>query len=121
MPKKIKEVTYQLSQAELIARALDTEEINIMEHRNYLTQEEEKRRRARITRKNISGPLLRWISKKGSEKIIPETPAPTFTFYTPTISNFQVLEPSNYPQSNASQSALSSTTVCLAITYYNKY
>jgi len=69
MPKRVKEVTLVLSQSELIARALDNEESNIDEHRNYLAQEEEKRRRARVVRKSISGPLLRWTSRTDQEKV----------------------------------------------------
>ncbi|KAF7316957.1 YL1-C domain-containing protein [Mycena chlorophos] len=38
------------TQAELIAQALDAEEGNIVEHRDYLKQEEEKRQRARVVR-----------------------------------------------------------------------
>ena len=51
------------TQAELIARALDMEEGNTIEHREYLSIEEEKRKKARVVRKNVEGPLLRWISK----------------------------------------------------------
>ena len=59
----MREVARRLTQAELIAQALDNEEGNIIEHRNYLSQEEEKRRRAQVVRKSISGPVLRFISK----------------------------------------------------------
>ncbi|KLO17532.1 YL1-domain-containing protein [Schizopora paradoxa] len=72
MPKRVREVTQVLSQAELIARALDNEESNIDEHRNYLAQEEEKRKRARVVRKSVSGPLMRWISRVEQEKVPPE-------------------------------------------------
>jgi hypothetical protein len=51
------------TQDELIARALDMEEGNIFEHRNYLFVEEEKRKRALAVRTAISGPLLRWVSR----------------------------------------------------------
>ena len=51
-----------LTQDELIARALDMEEGNIVEHKNYLFVEEEKRKRAHAVRATISGPLLRWVS-----------------------------------------------------------
>lgn len=67
MPKRVREVTRVLSQAELIARALDTEEGNITEHRDYLSNEEEKRRRARVVRKMLTGPVLRWISRAEEE------------------------------------------------------
>jgi len=88
MPKKAKELTRQLTQAELIMRALETEDINILEHRNYLSQEEEKRRRARIVRKSISGPLLRWVSKTSSE-LVPQEPFPQPTYYAATLQDFQ--------------------------------
>lgn len=58
------------TQAELIARALDMEEGNISEHRNYLTLEEEKRRRARVVRTTVQGPLLRYISRKEEIKVM---------------------------------------------------
>ncbi|KAJ3755701.1 YL1 nuclear protein-domain-containing protein [Lentinula raphanica] len=52
------------TQAELIARALDTEEGNLVDHRDYLKHEEEKRQmRNRRDQVMVSGPLLRWISK----------------------------------------------------------
>lgn len=75
MPKKIKEVVHNYTQAELISRALDTEEGNILEHRNYLFEEEEKRKRAKFVRKVISGPVLRYISKIGEDQIPVERPA----------------------------------------------
>ncbi|KAI0324453.1 hypothetical protein GY45DRAFT_1262825 [Cubamyces sp. BRFM 1775] len=62
-PKRVKSKTKAPTQEELIARALDMEEGNIEEHRNYLTIEEEKRRKARVVRTSVNGPLLRWISK----------------------------------------------------------
>lgn len=64
LPKKQKITTSMPTQDELIARALDTEEGNILEHRNYLRLEEEKRARARVVRQSITGPVLRWISRK---------------------------------------------------------
>ncbi|KAL0579773.1 hypothetical protein V5O48_002267 [Marasmius crinis-equi] len=74
-PKKTKSDTPALTQAELIARALDNEEGNIVEHRDYLKIEEEKRKRARVVRESISGPLVRWISK-GEEVKVEVTPPP---------------------------------------------
>lgn len=75
------------TQDELIARALDTEEGNILEHRNYLHLEEEKRARARVVRQSITGPVLRWISKKEHVKVpVPVQPAlaaPAHGVYTP--------------------------------------
>lgn len=66
-----------MTQDELIARALDNEEGNIVDHRDYLKVEEEKRKRARVIRATVNGPLLRWVSK-GEEvtiKVIPDPPA----------------------------------------------
>ena len=75
------------TQAELIARALDMEEGNIKEHKNYLTLEEEKRKKARLVRETVEGPLVRWISKAEKVKVSvepPPTPAPAPTpTYTP--------------------------------------
>jgi hypothetical protein len=61
--KKSKIKVRALTQDELIARALDMEEGNIVEHKNYLFVEEEKRKRAHAVRATISGPLLRRISR----------------------------------------------------------
>jgi hypothetical protein len=63
-----------LTQAELISHALDNEEGNLVEHRDYLKLEEEKRKRARVVRSVVEGPLLRWISK--TEEIKVQVPAP---------------------------------------------
>ena len=77
MPKRTREVVHTYTQAELISRALDTEEGNILEHRNYLDEEEEKRKRAKVVRKAVTGPVLRYISKIGEDKItIPVKPPP---------------------------------------------
>ncbi|KAI9566103.1 YL1 nuclear protein-domain-containing protein [Boletus coccyginus] len=64
IPKKTKMATRLPTQDELIARALDTEEGNIIEHRDYLRLEEEKRAKARVVKQAIEGPVLRWVSKK---------------------------------------------------------
>ncbi len=79
-----------LSQAELIQRALDNEEGNIKEHKNYLKVEEEKRRKARtIKMPTVEGPLLRWTSKVEEENFKvnvevtpPQSPAPAAPSYT---------------------------------------
>ncbi|KAH9994504.1 YL1 nuclear protein-domain-containing protein [Russula vinacea] len=63
VPKKSKIKVRAPTQDELIARALDMEEGNIVEHKNYLFVEEEKRKRAHAVRATISGPLLRWVSR----------------------------------------------------------
>ncbi|GLB36708.1 putative YL1 nuclear protein [Lyophyllum shimeji] len=79
MPKKVKTESRAYTQAELIARALDNEEGNLVEHRDYLKIEEEKRRRARVVRTAVEGPLIRWISKGEEVKVIvPAPPAPAF-------------------------------------------
>ncbi|KAJ3853921.1 YL1 nuclear protein-domain-containing protein [Lentinula lateritia] len=58
------------TQAELLARALDTEEGNLVDHRDYLMLEEEKRRtRNKQDQVTIRGPLLRWVSKVEEVKI----------------------------------------------------
>ncbi|KAG1809860.1 YL1 nuclear protein-domain-containing protein [Suillus plorans] len=78
IPKKARVVTKAPTQDELIARALDTEEGNIIEHRDYLKLEEEKRARARVVRTALEGPVLRWISRKEQVKVevTPPVPAP---------------------------------------------
>ncbi|CAA7267690.1 unnamed protein product [Cyclocybe aegerita] len=78
-PKKAKIEYKKYTQAELIALALDTEEGNIVEHRDYLKNEEEKRKRARVVRPTVDGPKLRWVSKLEEEKVLvppPPTPPP---------------------------------------------
>ncbi|TRM64097.1 YL1 nuclear protein-domain-containing protein [Schizophyllum amplum] len=62
------------TQAELIRRALDNEEGNVSEHRDYLKREEEKRRRARVQRKALVGPLVRWVSR--GEEVVTRVPDP---------------------------------------------
>lgn len=52
------------------------EEGNIKEHKNYLTLEEEKRKKARLVRETVEGPLLRWISKVENVKVLVQPPAP---------------------------------------------
>ncbi|THH14058.1 hypothetical protein EW146_g6239 [Bondarzewia mesenterica] len=73
-PKKVKVKARALNQEELIARALDMEEGNIIEHRNYLSNEEEKRKRAHVVRTSIEGPLLRWISKREDVTVLVDAP-----------------------------------------------
>ncbi|KAG2361911.1 YL1 nuclear protein-domain-containing protein [Suillus spraguei] len=76
IPKKARVVTKAPTQDELIARALDTEEGNIIEHRDYLKLEEEKRARARVVRAALEGPVLRWISRKEQVKVEVTPPVP---------------------------------------------
>lgn len=61
------------TQDELIARALDMEEGNIVEHKNYLFVEEEKRKRAHAVRATISGPLLRSVSRHETVTVLAES------------------------------------------------
>lgn len=75
-PKKAKVSKKRLTQGELIARALDNEEGNLVEHKNYLQLEEEKRKRARVTKTAISGPLVRWVSRHEEVKVVIQPPAP---------------------------------------------
>lgn len=93
-PKKFKPTVRSFSQAELIQRALDNEEGNIKEHKNYLKVEEEKRKKARVIKMPaVEGPLLRWISKVEEEKFkvnVEVTPQPQ----TPAVPSYP-----NYPQS----------------------
>lgn len=52
------------------------EEGNIEEHTNYLVNEEEKRRRARLIRTAVEGPVLRWVSKTEKIKVVVEAARP---------------------------------------------
>lgn len=54
--------------------ALDIEEGNIREHRDYLKNEEEKRKRARVVRTTIEGQKLRWVSKVEDVKVVVPPP-----------------------------------------------
>lgn len=73
-PRKVKHQK-QMTQDELMARALANEAGNITEHRDYLKLEEEKRKRARVVRKSLEGPLLRWISRtEKKEVMVPQSP-----------------------------------------------
>ncbi|KAJ7052533.1 YL1 nuclear protein-domain-containing protein [Mycena amicta] len=81
--KKPRQEARPVTQAELIARALDAEEGNIVEHRDYLKIEEERRRRARVVRQVVEGPLVRWLSR--GEDVQTLVPQPTqYYAYTPT-------------------------------------
>ena len=80
VPKKIK-TQRAPTQVELIARALDNEEGNIVEHRNYLQLEEEKRKRAQVVRASIRGPVLRWVSKVEETTVAVDPPLPIWSSY----------------------------------------
>lgn len=59
------------------------EEGNIKEHREYLTTEEEKRKKARLVRTAVQGPLVRWVSKVEEETVreeVPPAPTPSYTY-----------------------------------------
>ncbi|KAG7448035.1 uncharacterized protein BT62DRAFT_946914 [Guyanagaster necrorhizus] len=85
-PKKVKALTREITQDELIARALDNEEGNIVEHRDYLKLEEEKRKRARVVRAAAEGPLLRWVSRSEEVKVQVEVTPPPPPATTPAYS-----------------------------------
>lgn len=61
------------------------EEGNTEEHKNYLTIEEEKRRKARVVRASVHGPLLRWTSKTEeiTVRVDPAPPPAMHTQYPP--------------------------------------
>ncbi|EJF58834.1 hypothetical protein DICSQDRAFT_109720 [Dichomitus squalens LYAD-421 SS1] len=76
IPKRAKTKIKAPTQEELMMRALSMEAGNIEEHTNYLTLEEEKRRKARAVRASVQGPLIRWISKKEEETVLVQPPLP---------------------------------------------
>ncbi|KAH9914868.1 YL1 nuclear protein-domain-containing protein [Fomitopsis serialis] len=82
VPKKAKTPERLPTQRELIERALKMEEGNIKEHREYLSTEEEKRKKARLVRTAVQGPLLRWISKAEEVTVRVEPPPPAPPSYT---------------------------------------
>ena len=61
------------TQDELLKSAQETEERNVIEHRDYLKAEDEKRERARLVRPVIEGRLIRWVSRV-EEEVTPLTP-----------------------------------------------
>ncbi|KAI0369880.1 hypothetical protein BV20DRAFT_945243 [Pilatotrama ljubarskyi] len=96
-PKRAKSSNRAPTQAELIAKALDMEEGNIAEHKNYLTIEEEKRRKARVVRTSVQGPLLRWISKP-EEITVQVDPGPPPPLATPSLPQYPARNPTHgYP------------------------
>jgi vacuolar protein sorting-associated protein 72 len=58
------------TQEELLKRAQKIEQKNVIEHRDYLKDEDERRQRARVVRPVIKGRLVRWVSKV-EEEIVP--------------------------------------------------
>lgn len=73
------------TQEELLKRAQETEHKNVIEHRDYLKAEDEKRKRLRVVRPVIKGRLIRWVSKV-EEEIVHLTPPESPTTVT-TISH----------------------------------
>jgi vacuolar protein sorting-associated protein 72 len=64
LPKRAKTAQRALTQDELIAEALETEELNIMELNDFLTEEEETRlRNANLKRAVVDSPFIRWLSR----------------------------------------------------------
>ncbi|KAF7375065.1 Vacuolar protein sorting-associated protein 72 [Mycena sanguinolenta] len=113
-PKKARAEVPTISQAELIARALDAEEGNIIQHRDYLKLEEEKRRRARVVRPTVQGPLVRWVSRVEEAKIvIPPPPPPTYNYGYTAGGNggyvFPAYQPVPGPSSNPMNNTVSSS------------
>lgn len=104
VPRRTKVKIRPPTQAELIARALDMEEGNVNEHRNYLALEEEKRKRARLVRTAVEGPLLRYVSKVEEAIVeverppaqVPAPPPTTIHYGYPFASSSQL--PTGYPQ-----------------------
>ena len=75
------------TQEELLKRAQETEEKNVVEHRDYLKAEDEKRKRARVVRPVVEGRLIRWVSKVEEEIVHltpPESPMPVPSISHPT-------------------------------------
>ena len=103
------------TQEELLKRAQETEEKNVIEHRDYLKAEDEKRKRARVVRPVIEGRLIRWVSKVEEEIVHltpPESPMPVASVsHTPlryTIGPGQLPHWGPGPSSSSSQTGLSS-------------
>ncbi|KZT68827.1 hypothetical protein DAEQUDRAFT_670793 [Daedalea quercina L-15889] len=85
LPKKAKTPMRTPTQHELIERALRMEEGNIKEHREYLSTEEEKRKKARLVRTSVQGPLIRWFSKAEEVTVrVDPLPPPAPPSYTLT-------------------------------------
>lgn len=101
-PKKVKSESRLITQDELIARALDNEEGNIVEHRDYLMLEEEKRKRARVVRAAVHGPLLRWVSRteEVTMKVEPATTA-AYPYAYGGVPSYNVSGGSLFPMSGA--------------------
>ncbi|KAH9949471.1 YL1 nuclear protein-domain-containing protein [Amylocystis lapponica] len=135
LPKKVKAKVRAPTQDELIARALDMEEGNIIEHRDYLTLEEEKRKRARLVRTSVQGPLIRWVSRGEEIKVKVDSvplapygytypsgtaPSGTTAYTPPTYFHPSASQYPAYPPSTSSVSAVSAGQ-SLQSYYYQAY
>lgn len=87
-PKKHKPAARPLTQAELIAEALETEEINTSSLNDFLTEEEERQaRNSNLKREAVEGPLLRFVSRgeKVKTPVVAEVemagPTPSYAGY----------------------------------------
>jgi vacuolar protein sorting-associated protein 72 len=63
-PRRPRNAQRRLTQADLIAIALQTEESNIESLRIWLEEEEERKRINKIARKVVAGPRISWISRR---------------------------------------------------------
>lgn len=79
------------------------EDGNIKEHRDYLSTEEEKRKKARLVRTAVQGPLIRWISKVEEETVREEPPPPPTPSYTYTAVPYHQYYPPPPPPPPPSQ------------------
>lgn len=112
LPKKSKVKTRAPTQDELIARALDMEEGNIRDHRDYLSIEEEKRKQARLVRTAVKGPLLRWVSRREEEKVATE-PSPQPLYHHGYLPMTQSYNPAALSHPTASTSYLYPATTSM--------
>ncbi|KAF8310842.1 YL1-domain-containing protein [Clavulina sp. PMI_390] len=93
LPKKKKSTARQLTQDELIAEALETEEINSASLNDFLTEEEERRlRNSNLKREAIQGPFLRFVSRGEKVRLpliveveVPAPPPPTSYYKRPYV------------------------------------
>lgn len=108
-PKKVPIQQKFYTQDELLSRALDTEEGNIIEHRDYLKMEEEKRKRAKVVRAQVEGPLVRWVSKVEEVKV-DVIPAPLGYRYGYPSGYYPYTGTQHYPNVNGQPSASGSTS-----------
>ncbi|KAF5382795.1 hypothetical protein D9757_007318 [Collybiopsis confluens] len=123
--KKIKR-HHKYTQAELIARALDTEEGNLIDHRDYLRVEREKREmRARRGKVRVEPPLLKFVSRVEEEEqeqeeeervLVPHLPVDTLSsrLPSPPLPSTAMIVPSS---SNSISSITATPTTRPSATY----